>query len=84
MDVPRGRLGVSGNGTVDIVDVKCGPIVSGSLRRGQGLSLIHISRGNGGGRQMYDAVCAECGRACKVPFEPRGDRPVYCSDCFRR
>ena len=41
-------------------------------------------RGNGGGRQMYDAVCAECGRACKVPFEPRGDRPVYCSDCFRR
>ena len=42
------------------------------------------SRGNGGGRQMYDAVCAECGRACKVPFEPRGDRPVYCSDGFRR
>ncbi|MEA5040389.1 MAG: zinc-ribbon domain containing protein [Clostridiaceae bacterium] len=35
-------------------------------------------------RQMYDAVCAECGKPCKVPFEPRGDRPVYCSDCFRR
>ena len=38
----------------------------------------------GGGRQMFDAVCAECGNPCKVPFEPRNDRPVYCSDCFRR
>ena len=43
------------------------------------------SRGNGGGtRQMYSAVCAECGNTCQVPFEPRNDRPVYCSDCFRR
>ena len=47
MDVPRGRLGVSGNGTVDIVDVKCGPIVSGSLRRGQGfLPAYHMNREN--------------------------------------
>ena len=36
-----------------------------------------------GTRQMYYAVCAECGKECKVPFEPRTDRPVYCSDCFR-
>lgn len=43
------------------------------------------SRGNGGGpRQMFDAICAECGNPCKVPFEPRNDRPVYCSDCFRK
>ena len=35
-------------------------------------------------RVMYDAVCANCGRPCKVPFEPRSDRPIYCSDCFRR
>lgn len=47
--------------------------------------------GEGGGgfnanrppRQMYDAVCASCGKEAKVPFEPRGDRPVYCSDCFQ-
>ena len=38
---------------------------------------------NGGERQMYDAVCAECGKPCKVPFEPRNDRPVYCSECYR-
>lgn len=33
-------------------------------------------------RVMYDAVCANCGAACKVPFKPREDRPVYCSECF--
>lgn len=35
-----------------------------------------------GTREMFDAVCAECGKPCKVPFQPREDRPVYCSDCF--
>ena len=35
-------------------------------------------------RQMFDAVCASCGKACKVPFQPREDRPAYCSDCFAR
>ena len=38
----------------------------------------------GGSRQMYDAVCASCGSACQVPFQPRQDRPVYCSDCFSK
>ncbi|MBQ1596933.1 MAG: zinc-binding protein, partial [Clostridia bacterium] len=23
-----------------------------------------------------------CGAECKVPFKPREDRPVYCSECF--
>lgn len=36
----------------------------------------------GGQRPMYTAVCGECGRPATVPFQPRGDRPVYCSDCF--
>ena len=40
--------------------------------------------GYGGPRQMYDAVCATCGSACQVPFQPRQDRPVYCSDCFSK
>ena len=39
---------------------------------------------NGEARQMYDAVCAGCGNPTKVPFQPRSDRPVYCSDCFRK
>ena len=37
---------------------------------------------SGGPRQMYAAVCAQCGKQTQVPFQPRGDRPVYCSDCF--
>ncbi len=42
------------------------------------------ARNAGGPRQMFDAVCAECGKPCQVPFEPRNDRPVYCSECFSR
>ncbi len=33
-------------------------------------------------RQMYPAVCSNCGKDTMVPFQPRGDKPVYCSDCF--
>ena len=41
------------------------------------------SGGFGGSRrQMYPAVCASCGTETEVPFEPRQDRPVYCSSCF--
>lgn len=35
-------------------------------------------------RQMYPAVCAECGKDCEVPFEPREGRPVYCSECYNK
>jgi CxxC-x17-CxxC domain-containing protein len=47
------------------------------------------SYGNGSygytpGRQMYPAVCADCGKETTVPFEPRQGRPVYCSDCYRK
>jgi CxxC-x17-CxxC domain-containing protein len=35
-----------------------------------------------GPRQMFPATCAQCGKETQVPFQPRGDRPVYCSDCF--
>ena len=37
-----------------------------------------------GPREMHPIVCAECGKDATVPFRPRGDRPVYCSDCFSR
>ena len=35
-------------------------------------------------RQMFPVKCAQCGRDTEVPFEPRGDKPVYCSDCYRK
>lgn len=42
---------------------------------------------SGGGRQrreMHSAICAECGAQAQVPFVPRNDRPVYCSNCFEK
>ncbi len=35
-------------------------------------------------RQLYPAICAECGQATQVPFQPRTEKPIYCSDCFSR
>jgi CxxC-x17-CxxC domain-containing protein len=34
-------------------------------------------------REMFTAICANCGREAQVPFQPRDDRPVYCSDCYQ-
>ena len=33
-------------------------------------------------REMFQVVCASCGKDTEVPFQPRGDRPVYCRDCY--
>jgi len=43
--------------------------------------------GGGGGygrqeREMFSATCSSCGNEARVPFQPRGDKPVYCSNCF--
>lgn len=43
------------------------------------------ARSGGGGhsqREMFKATCGQCGGVAEVPFQPRGDRPVYCRDCF--
>jgi len=58
-------------------------------RRGERSGGGYNGGGGGGGygrssREMYPAVCAQCGKDTQVPFQPRGDRPVYCSDCFSR
>ena len=39
--------------------------------------------GYSGQREMFSATCSQCGKEAQVPFQPRGDKPVYCSDCFR-
>jgi CxxC-x17-CxxC domain-containing protein len=43
--------------------------------------------GGGGGygarREMFTVTCSSCGKDAQVPFQPRGDRPVYCNDCFK-
>ena len=35
-----------------------------------------------GQREMYPATCAACGKPTQVPFQPRGNKPIYCRDCF--
>jgi CxxC-x17-CxxC domain-containing protein len=46
------------------------------------------SRGDAGGgrggerREMFQATCGRCGGVAEVPFQPRGDKPVYCRNCF--
>ena len=37
-----------------------------------------------GPREFFTATCAACGGEARVPFEPKSDRPVYCSDCFAK
>lgn len=48
------------------------------------------TRNNGGGggysrqqREMFPAVCATCGKETTVPFQPSGDKPVYCRECYQ-
>jgi CxxC-x17-CxxC domain-containing protein len=33
-------------------------------------------------RQMTEIRCVQCGETAQVPFQPRGDRPVYCRTCY--
>ncbi|MGE5614590.1 MAG: zinc-ribbon domain containing protein [Bacillota bacterium] len=40
------------------------------------------NRNGSEGREMFDIICAQCGKEAKVPFKPRLDKPVYCSECF--
>jgi CxxC-x17-CxxC domain-containing protein len=36
---------------------------------------------NGGGR-LHSATCAACGLRIRLPFRPRGDRPLFCRSCL--
>jgi len=41
-------------------------------------------RRDSGRPSLHNAVCDECGKDCQVPFRPSGDKPIYCSDCFKK
>ena len=60
-----------------------------SPMRGGSSMMGYESEGDLGGyqrgpREMHETVCASCGGTARVPFIPRGDRPVYCSNCFEQ
>lgn len=60
---------------------RCGPCRTAKKARGPGGVRPEQPRG-GPPREMHTAVCGGCGGEARVPFKPRGDRPVYCSSCF--
>lgn len=33
-------------------------------------------------QKLYDTVCGQCGAPAKVPFTPRGHKPVFCVSCL--
>lgn len=41
-----------------------------------------FDRANSRDREMFDAVCDQCGADCKLPFRPTSGKPIYCSKCF--
>ncbi len=52
--------------------------------------MVYKPGGGGGGygggapREWHKATCSECNAECEVPFKPRGDRPVFCKNCFAK
>ena len=33
-------------------------------------------------REYFTTTCTNCGGEARVPFQPTGDKPVLCSECF--
>ena len=57
MDIPRNRLGLEGDGDVDIMDVKCGPLMVGSLLAQDGfLPAYHMSKSSWISVQLDETV----------------------------
>ena len=53
-------------------------------RSGGNRNFGRRSFGDRGDRQMFSAICSDCGKECQVPFQPTGSKPVFCSDCFEK
>jgi CxxC-x17-CxxC domain-containing protein len=69
----------AGGGGYDSGGYGGGGYSSGSYGGGYGGDRGYSS----GPRQMYPAVCSNCGKDTEVPFQPRNDKPVYCRECFQ-
>ena len=53
-----------------------------AARRASGGAGGYRGGSMGGPREFFTATCSNCGNEARVPFQPRGDKPVYCSSCF--
>ncbi len=43
-----------------------------------------VSEDSGSSRQMFPANCSQCGKATRLPFQPRENESVYCSNCYTK
>ena len=57
---------------------------SGSSYNSRGNSYNNRGYSSAPRQMMFPVKCSACGKDTQVPFQPRGDRPVYCSDCYRK
>ncbi|MDO8506380.1 MAG: zinc-ribbon domain containing protein [Candidatus Limnocylindria bacterium] len=55
-----------------------------SARRAGGAGGYGGNSEASGPREFFTATCSNCGNEARVPFQPRGDKPVYCSSCFEQ
>ena len=55
-----------------------------AARRAGGSTGGYGGQSMSGPREFFTATCSNCGNEARVPFQPRGDKPVYCSSCFEQ
>jgi CxxC-x17-CxxC domain-containing protein len=64
------------------------PVRCPECRQAKKARMGDNNRGGGGfhsgPRQSFPITCSNCGKNDTVPFQPKGDRPVLCRDCFQQ
>lgn len=45
--------------------------------------VMRLQRSGEDSSRAAEVNCAECGKMTRVPFQPKGYRPVYCTYCFQ-
>ncbi len=34
-------------------------------------------------RQLFNVICAKCGKKAQIPFKPISEKPLYCRLCYQ-
>ena len=55
-----------------------------SFRNSRSYKPSRYSHDDSNQNESTTVTCFDCGTECQVPFVPRGNKPVYCNDCFRQ
>ncbi|MFP4111792.1 MAG: CxxC-x17-CxxC domain-containing protein [Candidatus Woesearchaeota archaeon] len=55
---------------------------SQSRSRLRNYEIIKKAESGSFSKDLHNSTCTDCGKECKVPFKPIGNRPVYCKSCY--